>query len=598
MEEPATQENQILSDIRAGKYRNHFLVYARKSTDEPDNQKNSIKYQRAENTRFAEREKLPLAPITLNGFCLDGVISEKHSGFKESDGVTITGSGMVQYRIERPKFQRLIQFLSKGSFKGVIVLCWDRLSRNRGDDTIIRKLMKTGVEVRFVYANYDKTSAGALHMDIDGMFSEHYSRVIAEKVRLTTRNLRDQGICTYKAPLGYLNEGKMEHKPFDPVRAPIIKCMFELLATEEWSLSDLTKWANAQGLTNRPAKRRRTPEEMLAEEDEAEELKLVAVERPMTLTRIHEIVTDPFYTGKILGNDGKYVPSRSHEALVSDELFAKAQQSLSRKRISCRYAQKLDLPGRGLIRCTHCRRAYTPYLKKGIQYFNARCPDKCPNLRKNFSAKFFAELVGKNLERLSFSDAELTEIEARATSDKAILEQKRRRKVDQQVRRMKKVREDLTYLRETKLSLLKTGVYSPEGLRDEEAKLAAELTGLESAEHQTDVPLQEILEQTMKLSELLKNGSVYYHFADFRKKTEIMGIIFSELFFSENTLVYQCKNGFQALESRFRFVCAQTKWLSELIRIEPSIKSSIVDLERLLSHDLKIDALIGKVSKN
>src|ERR1700749_4689106 len=75
-----TPDSAILKEINSGKYRNHYLVYARKSTDEPDNQKNSIKYQRAENLKFAQREHLSIAPITLTGFCLEGLISERHSG--------------------------------------------------------------------------------------------------------------------------------------------------------------------------------------------------------------------------------------------------------------------------------------------------------------------------------------------------------------------------------------------------------------------------------------------------------------------------------------------------------------------------------------
>ena len=204
-------EKQILKDIRAGKYRDCYLVYIRKSTDEPDNQKNSIPYQKAENVKFAQRQALRLAPITVAGLFADGVISERHSGFKEDNDLVFTKDGSVQYRIDRPKFQKLVQFLSLGLFQGIVCLCWDRISRNKGDDTIIRKLMRKGIDVRFVYANYDKTSSGALHMDIDGMFAEHHSRVTSEKVRLTTWNLRERGVVTYKAPIGYLNQGSMDN---------------------------------------------------------------------------------------------------------------------------------------------------------------------------------------------------------------------------------------------------------------------------------------------------------------------------------------------------------------------------------------------------
>ena len=180
--------DNLIKEIEFGKYRDTYLVYNRKSTDEPENQKNSIKYQRSENARFAMRENLKISSISIDGFCVDGVISEKHSAFKEDSKMTIGEDGIVQYTIERPKFFKMIQYLNQGYFKGVIILCWDRISRNKGDETVIRKLMKQGVDFRFVLATYDKTSSGALHMDIDGMFAEHHSRVTSEKVKLNIRN--------------------------------------------------------------------------------------------------------------------------------------------------------------------------------------------------------------------------------------------------------------------------------------------------------------------------------------------------------------------------------------------------------------------------
>src|SRR3989344_5582324 len=214
---PKTIE-KIIRDIESGKYGDQYLIYDRKSTDEPDNQKNSLTYQKSENIRFAFREHLPIAQLALESFCIDGVISERHSAFKEDSKLTF-GDGIVQYRIERPKFYRLAEWLSKGYFKGVIFLCWDRASRNQGDETIIRKLIKTGVDIRFALTSYDKSSSGELHMDIDGMFAEHHSRVTREKVSLTIKNSRARGLWANKAGVGYLNPESMESKPKDPTRA-------------------------------------------------------------------------------------------------------------------------------------------------------------------------------------------------------------------------------------------------------------------------------------------------------------------------------------------------------------------------------------------
>jgi DNA invertase Pin-like site-specific DNA recombinase len=576
---PTITDNQTIKEILAGKYRDCFLVYARKSTDEPNNQKNSLKYQRAENIKFSQREKLTVAQIALTSFCVDGIISERHSGFKEDSEVSITSTGLVQYGVERPKFLRLIQFLSKGFFKGVIVLCWDRISRNRGDDTVLRKLMKNGVKIRFVYANYENTSAGALHMDIDSMFSEHHSRVTSEKVTLITRSLREGGICTYKAPIGYLNEGTMKHKPLDPERSPIIRKIFQILAKKEWSLSDLADWANRQGLTSPPARRPRTAEELLAEEDD--DVTIQPVSRPMTVTMVHKILTNPFYTGKILTHDGRYVQSKSHEALITESLFVQVQAVLKRKRVSVHYADKLDLPGRGLIRCADCTRLYTPYVKKGIQYFSARCRPGCPNLRKNFNVTFFEKKVSESLRHLSLTEAEIAELETRDRMDNPDPEVERLNSLDANDRRQRKLREDLAYLHDNKLSLLKAGTYSPDGFVQEEIKLAVEIKRLGSSEP-LGASTHEVLSDIIKLSELIKNGSAYHSFANFREKQEFLTLIFSELFISGNTLTYQCRNGFKALESRFIPVCDHTGWLSEALQNNNLLKESIEGLKHIL----------------
>lgn len=571
--------DQIIKEILAGKYRNCFLIYNRKSTDEPDNQKNSIKYQRAENLRFAQRERLSVAQISLEGFCRDGMISERHSAFKDKGGIVITTSGLVQYEIERPKFQQLIKFLSKRLFKGVIVLCWDRISRNRGDDTIVRKLMKMGIEVHFAFAKYDSTSSGALHMDIDGMFSEHYSRVVSEKITLAVASLRDQGICTTKAPLGYLNIGTTKDKPIDPVRGPIVKRLFELLVEKHWSLSDLTKWATEQGLTTTPRRRGRTEAEKLAEEEDDVRIEIEPVCRPIRKNLLHGILTNRFYAGETPNSKGKWIPSQSHKALVSTKLFDEAQQVLRSKRVSLQYIQKPGLPGRAFVRCADCKRVYTPYIQKGIHYLYCRCPAGCPNPKKSLSAKFLSEEIRRHLNELSFTKAQLAKIESLVQDSGSTFEMERQKQMDQNIRRRKKISEDLAYLRENKISLLKTGVYSPESLRDDENRLEVELNLLEQAVQETSVSPMEIVKKAKQLSELLKYGLNYYNFANLAEKFAISSIIFSELFFSGKSLISQCKRGFQVFGNDFTSYGGGNTWLSEAIKNDNLISASIAELE-------------------
>lgn len=575
-------EEAILKDIRSGRYRDCFLIYNRKSTDDTDNQKNSIKYQKSENTRFAYREHLPIAQLTLEGFCTDGIVSERHSGFKEDIELAFGKDNTVQYRIERPKFYRLVQFLSQGFFKGVIFLCWDRASRNKGDDTILRKMMKASVDIRFTLASYDKTSAGELHMDIDGMFSEHHSRVTREKVTFTIRNKRAQGVCTYRAPVGYLNQGRMEHKPFDPARAPIIRQLFEMAATGEWSLADLSRWATEQGFTMSPMRRKRTEEEILAEEEDDVRVDIEPISRAPVKNSMHRILTNRFYTGRTPGNDGAWVESTSHERLISDDLFDKVQAQLRERNRSVHYAQLLEYPLRSTVYCGVCGRVYTPYPKKGIMYYGVHCQAGCTNAVKNFNFDHIASKVGSLMDKLSFTDEELADIDARAGTDIALLETRRLNELEFSERRKKKIREDLAYLNSNRLMLLKTGAYTPEQLVTEEAKLNLELDILKRAEDVSDVSMRETIKDVEKLSELLKGAYPIYHLAKPAEKDRIIRIIFSELALSENTLEYKCKNGFQALASRFVASSGPNAWLSELVTQREYIRTSIRELEAII----------------
>ncbi len=550
-------EKEIVEEILKGTFREFYLIYNRRSMDEAESQKNSISYQKAENTKFAFRERLSVAQFTIKGFLADGIISESHSGFTEDDDVVITEEGIVQYRIDRPKFLRMLQFVSQGYFKGVICLCWDRISRNKGDDTVIRKLMRKGVDFRFAYAEYEKSSSGALHMDIDGMFSQHHSRVTSEKVTISTRNSREKGICTYRAPIGYLNEGKMEEKPLDPFRAPVIKQMYEYYATGDWSLSDLARYANEQGFTTVPMRRRRTKEEMLAEEDEFDEIEKTS--RPINENHISRILTNPFYTGKVLNSEGKYIPSNSHQAIVTKKLFEDVQAVLKKKKVIVHYTEKLDQPLRGIVRCEHCGRVYTPYTKKGIQYYNSRCVNGCSNTLKNFNFDFIDKKIGDLITGLHFTDEEIEQMDARAGTEIALLEERRHKTLDQVERKKKKIREDLAYLRSNKIPLLKSGVYTPEGYVAEETKLDSELSELKNSEDVSDIAMHETMKDVQKLSELVKNVAAYYQFAKPHEKEQIVRVIFSELSISQNTLQFKCKKGFECFENRFLAICDPTE---------------------------------------
>ena len=151
-------------------------------------------------------------------------------------------------------------------------------------------------------------------------------------------------------------------------------------------------------------------------------------------------------------------------------------------------------------------------------------------------------------------------------------------------RKKKRIREDLAYLNTNRLTLLKTGAYTPEMIVSEEARLGLELSSLEDLEKASDVAMQETVRDAVKLSELLRDVCFYYQNANPQEKEAITREIFSELTIQGETLDYKCTRGFQPLASRFVSQGGPKAWLSELIAQREYIAASIHRLASLVEN--------------
>ncbi len=525
-----------------------YAIYNRKSTDDAENQKNSLAYQRMRNLESVKKNGLPVAEgLTVAGFCEKGIIDESHSGFKENEDFTIGENGSIQYNVLRPKFLRLVQMLKNKEINGVVFLCWDRASRNKQDDLIIKKLMTLGCDIRFAETTYEKGSSGDLHMDVDGMFSAHYSRVISEKVKNASLKLRAEGRCLYLSPIGYFDKGS-DNKPMDPERAPIVKRVFELYATGDWSFPQLAIWANGQGLTTKPSRRKRTKEER-GNNMELDEIPKLS--RPVDHKVIENILHNPFYIGKLKTKGGGYVAGKFHQPLVGLDLWAKVQNVLKQRNRSVYYLDKAFFPYRKLIRCS-CGRGYCPYIKKGITYYYSKCKPDCVNSVKNLREKADLEkAIGQMIAKIYFSDEELRDIEARAKTELGVIASDRDKNLDDLHIQRKKWLADMDYLTTNKLTLLRTETMDATAIKDEESRIKLHLEEIEAKIKAYADSAEDMLNYVISFSELMKNASLYYEYALDTEKQEIVMNVFSELTFAEGELVnYKAKEGFEALLNR------------------------------------------------
>ncbi len=523
-------------------YKTQYLIYTRKSTDDADNQKNSIDYQVGECIRYATKAGLRIAKYTQEGFCQDGIIREKHTAFKTSS-VKIDDYGQATFKMARPKFQDMIIALSKGQFAGIVCLCWDRISRNEQDAMLIKQLMDEGVDVRFVQTEYANSSSGKLHRDMDSMVSHHNSRVISEKVHAAYSKLRSEGKCTYRAPIGYLDYGS-DNKPIDPERAPIIRRLFEQYATGRWSLTELAKWANRQGLTTKPTRKRRTGSEMLSGDENYGK----KVARPVNNKTIENILTNPFYIGKL--KDRGNVIDGSHTPLIESTLFHKVQKVLKSKHVSVYYEEKPFFRYRGLVRCV-CKRMYSPYEQKGKAYYRSRCTRNCRNTDPNLNEPQIDETLLNFLNQVYFTDEELFEIEDDVKSKLDSASSRRNTRLDELQRQQKRIYGDLDYLKRDKITLLRNNTMTASEYTQDRSRLEQELENVKNEMTELASSEHEMLNQILTFSELVKNAALYFEHACDSEKHEIIAAAISELTFVDKELAnIKAKEGFEALFAR------------------------------------------------
>ena len=219
----------------------------------------------------------------------------------------------------RPELQKMLAYLKEdGGIDYVIVHKLDRLARNRADDVEInRAFEEAGVRLVSTSENIDQTPGGMLLHGIMSSIAEFYSRNLANEVIKGMGEKARNGGTLGKAPLGYVNvRGKDEHGrevrtvELDEERAPLVRLAFTEYATGNWTVRQLADHLNTLGLSIPPTPRRPA--------------------KPITATRLHEILRHPYYKG-IVTFQGVEYPGK-HEPLVDSQIWQTVQTILASRR--------------------------------------------------------------------------------------------------------------------------------------------------------------------------------------------------------------------------------------------------------------------------
>lgn len=257
----------------------------------------------------------------------------------------------------RPQFVAMLKGLRDNNAKGVIIHKIDRSARNLRDWADLAELMDNGVEVHFAHESIDMSARGGrLSADIQAVIASDYIRNLREETLKGIYGRLKQGLYPFRAPLGYLDTGSGNVKEIDPKTAPMVKLLFELYGTNEYSVDELTKEIYKRGLRNRKGGR-------------------------VTPTGISTILKNSFYIGLINVKEKTF--TGKHKPLISPSLFNCVQAILEEKTVMRKV--KHDFLFRRHVKCAECKYTLIPEKQKGHVYYRCQtkeCSVKC--MREEF----------------------------------------------------------------------------------------------------------------------------------------------------------------------------------------------------------------------
>lgn len=281
----------------------------------------------------------------------------------------------------RPIFNAVIKSLLRREAQGLVVHKIDRSARNFADWAKIGDLSDAGIDVHFATESLDfRTRGGRLSADIQAVIAADYIRNLREECTKGINGRLKQGLCPWGAPVGYLNDGKGKPKTPDPVKAPLVRELFALYVTGTYSLKSLRLEMARRGLV--------TP-----------------AGRPLALSGIAAILSNPFYCGILKVRGGGESFAGVHEPIIGPALF-EAVRSIKDGKAGKKISRHDHLYA-GLFRCAHCKTAMIPERQKGHVYYRCHTPD-CP------TTSVREEAIGDSLKPVLVSTALSTEQSALA----------------------------------------------------------------------------------------------------------------------------------------------------------------------------------------
>ena len=496
-----------------------YVLYARKSTDDPQRQLRSIPDQIDECQRYAERLGLKVATV-------------------------LTESKSAKQPDQRPVFTRMLLDIRKGKYDGILAWHPDRLARNmkEGGEVIDMVDDEALLDLKFVTYTFTPDANGKMLLGMAFVLSKQYSDNLSQNVRRGVRKAFAEGKTpTFKH--GYKRDADGLYRPDGS--------NFELMQ-EAWkmrkqnaSLHEVAQHMNEGGYM-RTIRRKGSPMKHVPMSDKI-------------LTRIFK---DPFYYG-VLVQASQQIDLRElyrFEPTVSEEDFFTIQRTARKSTFHTK--RRIGFyPLKGMLKCAACGRTMViapstsgSTTKKRYLFCrcdNPICREKALRKKRSCRTKHVFKFIYDFLEGgLNLTEAEYKRYYARMSTLSERQREQKRTELHRKQGLLKRAEKEIS---ERSLKIIdydkNDEVYKRNRQRIEE--MTVDVTTLKkeivALQKQLADPDKErlSLEQFLNLS---KNAATKVKYADAVGKDVICRLIFLNLSVGDNEIVsYELREPFKTL---------------------------------------------------
>jgi site-specific DNA recombinase len=244
-------------------------------------------------------------------------------------------SGRSGRTTDRPELQRLLATIEEERIHAILIYKIDRFARNVTDfSRMYNNLKEKGIKLLSINEG-DLMEGNSLIPNIFASVAQWESEVNSQRTKDALMQKFRTGWQPTPPPIGYRSlGGKKERKThgIDPNTGPIIREMFEVYATGEYSIFALEEWLKSRNIVSKNG-------------------------TLLGHSVINTILNNPFYYGLIRWNGQSKMGK--HKRLINKDLFEACQYVLAKHRNFLIRRRKHNFLLRGFLYCSDCGLRYT-----------------------------------------------------------------------------------------------------------------------------------------------------------------------------------------------------------------------------------------------